>query len=322
MAIPHAFPGAPVDLLARDESLAELRTTALVKETNFEVIRMVIPKGKTIPDHKVDGPITVHCLKGDIAFTSLIPPITAPDQRLTVDRLDTATDATGAELVFSLDETAIRVSDARVEAAGGTVSVEPFAVPLDPKQPFSGVVVLDRVQLGEVVSDSGFGDKVELDAVVSGRLPFTADPKTGVRVSGGSLSAVQPGRLSIRREALDQVDAGGGGEDVPPGMVEDLAYQAMENLAFDVLSADVNSLDGGRMAVLFHIKGRHDPPQRQELRLSLPELISRRFLNRTLPLPSGTGIDLTLDTTLNLNQLIGDLLAVNRARAGRAEDPQ
>ncbi len=70
MAIPHAFPGAPVDLLARDESLAELRTTALVKETNFEVIRMVIPKGKTIPDHKVDGPITVHCLKGDIAFTA------------------------------------------------------------------------------------------------------------------------------------------------------------------------------------------------------------------------------------------------------------
>ena len=261
----------------------------------------------------------VEGLKGEVIFTSLAPLITAPDQRLTIDRLDTATDATAAELVFSLDAAAINVSGARVEAGGGTVSVEPLSVPLDPSQPFSGVVVLDRVQLGEVVSDSGFGDKVELDAVVSGRLPFTADPKTGVRVAGGSLAAVQPGRLSIRREALDQVDAGGGG-DVPPGMVEDLAYQAMENLAFDVLSADVNSLEGGRMAVLFHIKGRHDPPQRQELRLTLPELISRRFLNRNLPLPSGTEIDLTLDTTLNLNQLIGDLLAINRARAGQAED--
>lgn len=70
MAIPHAFPGVPVDLQPEDEVLTEVRTAALVKETNFEVIRMVIPKGKTIPNHKVDGPITVHCLKGLIAFTA------------------------------------------------------------------------------------------------------------------------------------------------------------------------------------------------------------------------------------------------------------
>jgi len=93
----------------------------------------------------------------------------------------------------------------------------------------------------------------------------------------------------------------------------------MENLAFDVLTADVNSLDEGRVGVLFHIKGRHDPPERQELRLSLSELISREFLNRPLPLPSNTGIDLTLDTTLNLNQLVSDLLAINRARSGVPE---
>ncbi len=70
MAIPHAFPGVPVDLRPEDESLSEVRTTALVKETNFEVIRMVIPKGKEIPNHKVDGPITVQCLEGLIAFTA------------------------------------------------------------------------------------------------------------------------------------------------------------------------------------------------------------------------------------------------------------
>ena len=96
-----------------------------------------------------------------------------------------------------------------------------------------------------------------------------------------------------------------------------LAYQAMENLSFDILSAEVNSLDEGRIGVLFHIRGRHDPPERQELRISIAEFISREFLNRPLPLPSGTGIDLTLDTTLNLNQLIGDLLELNRARDGR-----
>ena len=262
----------------------------------------------------------VEGLKGDVVLTSLTPLITAPDQHLTIDRLDTATDATGLDLTFALDADRLHVVGGRVDAGGGVVSVEPFSVPLDPSLPFSGVVVLDRVQLGEVVSDSGFGDKVQLDAIVSGRLPFTSDPKTGFKVTGGVLSAVQPGRLSISREALTQVAAGGGGEAVPPGMVEDLAYQAMENLAFDVLTADVNSREDDRMAVLFHIRGRHDPPQRQELRLSLSELISRKFLNRNLPLPSNTQIDLTLDTTLNLNQLIGDLIAMNRARQGQANE--
>lgn len=264
------------------------------------------------------GPI--EGLKGDIVLTSLTPLVTAPDQHLTIDRLDTATDATALDLTFSLTPTALDVAGARVAAAGGFVSVEPLSIPLDPTQPYSGVVVLERVQLGQVVSDSGFGDKVKLDALVSGRLPFTSDPRTGFKVVGGSLVAVQPGRLSISREVLTDVDAGGGGDAVPPGMVEDLAYQAMENLAFEVLTADVNSRDDDRMAVLFHIRGRHDPPQRQELRLTISDLISRRFLNRTLPLPSDTGIDLTLDTTLNLNQLIGDLMAVNRARQGQAEE--
>ncbi len=275
----------------------------------------------TVPDLDFVSPAgPIEGLKGDIVLTSLTPLATAPDQHLTIDRLDTATDATALDLTFSLTPTSLDVAGARVAAAGGFVSVEPLSIPLDPTLPYSGVVVLDRVQLGQVVSDSGFGDKVQLDALVSGRLPFTSDPKSGFKVVGGSLVAVQPGRLTINREVLTDVDAGGGGDAVPPGLVEDLAYQAMENLAFDVLTADVNSRDDDRMAVLFHIRGRHDPPQRQELRLTLSDLISRRFLNRNLPLPSNTGIDLTLDTTLNLNQLIGDLMAVNRARQGQAEE--
>ncbi len=70
MAIPHATPGVPVDLRPADESLGALRTTALVKEARFEAIRMVIPKGREIAHHQVDGPITVQCLEGCIAFTA------------------------------------------------------------------------------------------------------------------------------------------------------------------------------------------------------------------------------------------------------------
>ncbi|HYD28313.1 intermembrane phospholipid transport protein YdbH family protein [Brevundimonas sp.] len=259
----------------------------------------------------------VKGLKGTIDFTSLAPLVTAAGQHLTADALESVTPLTDIDVTFALDKSAVTVEAADLKVAGGTIRIEPFAFPLGPGQPFSGVIVLENVQLGEVIAGSGFGDKVRLDAVVSGRLPFTSDPVDGVRISGGTLAAVQPGRLSIQREALVGVEAGGGGEGVPPNTVQDLAYQAMENLSFDILSADVNSLDAGRIGVLFHIRGRHDPPQRQELRIPITEFISREFLNRELPLPSDTQIDLTLDTTLNLNQLVGDLLELNRARNGQ-----
>jgi hypothetical protein len=259
----------------------------------------------------------VKGLRGIIDFINLAPLTAAPGQRLSAALLESVVPLTNIELTFGLDKAAVTIEGGDLAVAGGRIRVEPFAVPLDPNQPITGVIVLENVQLGQVIAGSGFGEKVNLDAVVSGRLPFTSDRVNGVRIAGGSLAAVQPGRLSIAREALSGIEAGGGGEAVPPNTVQDLAYQAMENLSFDILSAEVNSLDEGRIGVLFRIRGRHDPPVRQELRIPLAEFISREFLNRTLPLPSGTGIDLTLDTTLNLNQLIGDLLELNRARDGR-----
>ncbi|HWQ86960.1 intermembrane phospholipid transport protein YdbH family protein [Brevundimonas sp.] len=273
----------------------------------------------TIPGLDFVSPAgTVKGLRGTIDFINLAPLTAAPGQRLTADLLESVAPLTDIGLTFGLDKAAVTIQGGELAVAGGRVSVEPFAVPLDPNQPITGVIVLDKVQLGEVIAGSGFGDKVVLDAVVSGRLPFTSTRENGVRITGGTLAAVQPGRLSIAREALSGLEAGGGGEDVPPNTIQDLAYQAMENLSFDLLSAEVNSLDEGRIGVLFRIRGRHDPPQRQELRISIAEFISREFLNRELPLPSDTGIDLTLDTTLNLNQLIGDLLELNRARNGQA----
>ncbi|MBL0969268.1 MAG: YdbH domain-containing protein [Brevundimonas sp.] len=278
----------------------------------------------TIPGLDFNSPAgPVKGLRGTIDFTSLAPLETAPGQQLHVDLLESVAPLTDIELSFGLDKASVTVDGGALAVAGGVVRVEPFAVPLDRSQPITGVLVLENVQLGEVISEAGFGEKVSLDAVVSGRLPYVYTPEAGVRITGGSLQAVRPGRLSIQREALSGLEAGGGGEGVPPNTVQDLAYQAMENLSFDLLSAEVNSLDQGRLGVLFHIRGRHDPPQRQELRIPLAEFISRQFLNRQLPLPSDTGIDLTLDTTLNMNQLISDLLELNRARNGEAtRDPE
>lgn len=66
----HAYPGTPIDLQPAGESLCEAKTVALVKEATFEAIRMVVRKGHEIPEHQVEGAITIYCLSGQIAFTA------------------------------------------------------------------------------------------------------------------------------------------------------------------------------------------------------------------------------------------------------------
>ncbi|WP_292036467.1 MULTISPECIES: intermembrane phospholipid transport protein YdbH family protein [unclassified Brevundimonas] len=268
----------------------------------------------TSPAGKVQG------LKGRVEFTSLTPLITAPDQHLTVDRLETFTPLTGLDLRFGLDETSLDLTGGAIQAAGGRISIEPFKIPLKPGESWGGVILVEQVQLNELMKSANLQDKAQLDSVVSGRLPFTYAPDVGWRISGGVLNAVRPGRLSIKPEVFDDLAAGGGvadGAALPPNTMQDLAYQAMQDLAISGLSAEVNSLDGGRLGVRFHINGRHDPPEREQLRLSWMELIRRDFLNKKLNLPSDTPIDLTLDTTWNANQIVSDLLEYAR----RGETP-
>ncbi len=280
----------------------------------------------TIPELDFTSPAgKVQGLKGRIEFTSLTPLITAPDQVLTVDRLETVTPLTGLELRFALDEKALNLAGGQIEAAGGRISIEPFNIPLTPGEAWGGVILVERVQLNELLKSANLQEKAELDSVVSGRLPFTYAPDTGWRIVGGVLNAVRPGRLSIQPEVFDDLAAGGAvadGAALPPNTMQDLAYQAMQDLAISDLSAEVNSLDAGRLGVRFHINGRHDPPEREQLRLSWMELIRRDFLNKKLNLPSDTPINLTLDTTWNANQIVSDLMEWGKSANGSAPDPK
>ena len=97
---------------------------------------------------------------------------------------------------------------------------------------------------------------------------------------------------------------GAGGAAGSTNAVQDFAYQAMENLSFDQLSADLNSVPGGRLQIVFHIKGRSDPPKPQQAEVGVMELLNGTALQKPIPLPSGTPIDLTLDTSLNFDELL------------------
>ncbi|MDO8900365.1 MAG: YdbH domain-containing protein [Phenylobacterium sp.] len=275
----------------------------------------------------------VQGLAGQIDFISLAPLETAEDQRLDAQALQLLAPLTAPRVTFRLSGQSLDLSSGAVNVGGGTVRLEPMTIPLDPTQSWRGELIVEGVQLADLVRETPFSNRVDLMAKVSGRLPFIAGPD-GVRFVQGRLEAIEPGRLSIRRAALTDVSASGGGAVAQtPGLGEaqaplpqaeetntavEFAYQAMEHLAFDLLDAEVNSLPGGRLGVLFRVRGEHNPPQRQEIRLTLGELISRDFLKRELPLPSGTKVDLTLDTSLNLDQLLADY-AESQAMRGSGE---
>lgn len=278
----------------------------------------------------------VQGLSGQIDFTSLVPLQTAPGQTLTADVVQALAPLTASKVTFQLLPDALTLSEGAFQVGGGTIRIAPMSIPLDQTKSWRGELVIEAVQLSEFVEATPFADRVDLDAVVSGRLPFVIGPD-GITFIQGKLTAIAPGRLSIRREALTQVDATGGAatasaeglgdQAVPVAQADqanaavDFAYQAMEHLAFDLLDAEVNSLPGGRLGVLFKIRGEHSPPQRQEIRLTLGELISRSFLNKELPLPSGTKVDLTLDTSLNLNELLADYAAAQAVDGSGAVQP-
>jgi quercetin dioxygenase-like cupin family protein len=70
MAIPHAKPGEIVDVRPLGSALASAQTKTLVRAEQVEIIRLVVPAGKEIAEHKAKGEIVVHCLEGRVAFTA------------------------------------------------------------------------------------------------------------------------------------------------------------------------------------------------------------------------------------------------------------
>ncbi|MDB5870214.1 MAG: Cupin 2, conserved barrel domain protein [Polaromonas sp.] len=66
MAIAHAAPGQIVDIRPLDSQPGEARSVALFKSDELEVMRLVMPAGKTMPSHWVKGEVTIHCLEGEV----------------------------------------------------------------------------------------------------------------------------------------------------------------------------------------------------------------------------------------------------------------
>ncbi len=68
MALPHAQAGQLIDVRPLGPALAAHKTHTLYKSGALEVFRLVLPAGKTVPEHRVGGELTVQCLEGQLVF--------------------------------------------------------------------------------------------------------------------------------------------------------------------------------------------------------------------------------------------------------------
>lgn len=68
MALIHANPLEVIDLFHRQKSGEQepAVSLSLLRTTNLQLIRLVLPAGHRMPSHHVPGVLTLHCLTGHV----------------------------------------------------------------------------------------------------------------------------------------------------------------------------------------------------------------------------------------------------------------
>ena len=66
MALPHAASGDVITVQGGAQDFSRFSSIALAKTAGLELIQMIMPKGKSMPEHHVAGEITLLCLQGEI----------------------------------------------------------------------------------------------------------------------------------------------------------------------------------------------------------------------------------------------------------------
>jgi hypothetical protein len=236
-------------------------------------------------------------IRGALRFDSLLPLSSPRGQKLEISRIDWVMPITDTALEFSFDANKLQVTSATAKMADGAVAIDPFTIDLSTEPSLRSAMRLRDIDLGPVVAGTNFADRVQLAVKVQGVVPFSL-AASGIQFQKGTLQSVGPGRLSISRGLWT-------GPDQPPvNAVQDFAYQAMEHLAVDELTGQINSLDENRLGLVLRIKGRHDPANPAVTQLGLFSLLKGEAFDTPVPLPAKTPVDLTLDMSLNFGELL------------------
>ncbi len=66
MSLPHAASGDLITIAPLGDQLENAVSTAFLKTNHLEVMRLVLQAGKSMPEHWVEGELTLQCLEGAV----------------------------------------------------------------------------------------------------------------------------------------------------------------------------------------------------------------------------------------------------------------
>ena len=66
MSLPHATSGDVISVTPLAEELKVAVSTAIVRTPHIELIRSVLHKGRSVPEHTVEGELTIQCIEGKL----------------------------------------------------------------------------------------------------------------------------------------------------------------------------------------------------------------------------------------------------------------
>jgi hypothetical protein len=238
-----------------------------------------------------------HGLSTTLHLTSLGPLESAPDQLVTIGRIDGVAPMTSVRARYRLGADALSVAEASTEVLGGRAALDPMQLLLAPGSLIVGKARVFNLDIGALLKGTDMADSITLDTRVSGVVPFQMTPE-GLRVSDGRLASVAGGRLTIHRKALNGPVVAGS------GTMQDIAWQALQDLAFDQLDLVLESRPEGRLGLVFHIRGKHDPKSDKPAVINLFDVVRGRAASTPMTLPKGTEVNLTLDSSINFDELL------------------
>lgn len=81
MSAHHAASGDLIDVRPYGNRLTDRTSIAVVRDDRIEVMRLVLPAGKVLPEHFSYGPVTIQCIEGavDLAVRDVVRPMRAGD---------------------------------------------------------------------------------------------------------------------------------------------------------------------------------------------------------------------------------------------------
>lgn len=231
-------------------------------------------------------------LDGDLNFASLVPPVLAPGQRVTVGLIDPGVTLTDGEAVFGMDADGIvAVETAGIDWAGGRLTARPFRY--DPAEPEHRLTLDARdIDMTRVIA------KVPLDGLfatgrASGTMPLRLSGDT-ILVEDAILESDGPGQ--VRYIADDGIAALASGDAAAAlglllDVVRDFRYQSLvlrlsgevgdELLAgMAIRGANPTVYDGYPVALNVTVSGALDQILRRSLEASRYVREAEEYLQR------------------------------------------